>query len=123
MKRRPQIHDLKHLEPFRKQLRKNLTPAEAYLWTYLQTGKLNGLKFRRQHSIKNYIVDFYCAKHKLVIELDGNRHNEPVQKEKDNNRDSDVAALGISILRYENEYVFEKSPHILNVIKKHCGID
>jgi len=123
MKRRPPINDLKHLESFRKELRKNLTPAEAYLWTHLQTGKLNGLKFRRQHSIKNYIVDFYCANHKLVIELDGNGHDEPLQKEKDLQRDADLTAIGMNILRYENKYVFEELQHVLEDIKKHCGID
>ncbi len=68
------IHNLKHLEERRKALRKSLTSAEATLWKYLQKSQLKGRKFRRQHSIKNFIVDFYCAKEKLIIELDGAYH-------------------------------------------------
>ncbi|SCY06236.1 Very-short-patch-repair endonuclease [Nonlabens sp. Hel1_33_55] len=123
MKRRPPIHNLKYLESNRKYLRKNLTPAEAYLWSHLQSKKFHGLKFRRQHSIKNYIVDFYCALHKLVIELDGQVHEEPVHKEKDQKRDQDLTELGFTVLRYENKYVFEELPHVLRDIKNHCGID
>ncbi|MEW7289257.1 endonuclease domain-containing protein [Aquimarina sp. 2304DJ70-9] len=67
-------HNKPELKNHRKELRKNLTPAEAFLWKYLQNRKLEGRKFRRQHSIKNYIVDFYCAKEKLIIELDGEPH-------------------------------------------------
>ena len=63
------IHNLKHLEALRKELRKSLTSAEATLWKQLQKSQLNGRKFRRQHSIKNFIVDFYCPKEKLIIEL------------------------------------------------------
>lgn len=110
MKRRPQINNPKHLETFRKELRKNLTPSEAYLWTHLKSGKHCGLKFRHQHSIKNYIVDFYCTKHKIVIELDGNGHDEPLQKEKDLQRDLGLNKIGYTVLRYENKYVFEEIP-------------
>ena len=122
MKRRPKIHDLKQLEPFRKELRKSLTPAEAYLWSHLQTGKLDGLKFRRQHSTKNYMVDFYCAQYKLIIELDGYGHDEPLQKEKDLQRDFVLNEMGFTIFRYENKYVFGELPHVLEDIKMHCRI-
>ncbi|PZX39060.1 uncharacterized protein DUF559 [Nonlabens dokdonensis] len=82
MKRRKPIHDLPHLTKNRKSLRKNLTPSEAFLWNELKTQKFHGLKFRRQHSIKNYIVDFYCARYKLIIELDGDYHDRPGQFKK-----------------------------------------
>jgi very-short-patch-repair endonuclease len=54
-----------------RELRKVPTPAEAKLWAYLRAGKLNGVKFRRQHAIGNYVSDFCSIKHKLIIELDG----------------------------------------------------
>ena len=65
------IHNKIELKPYRKALRKDLTPAEAFLWKYLQNRKLEGRKFRRQHSVGNYIADFYCSSERLVIELDG----------------------------------------------------
>ncbi len=123
MKRRKQIHDLPHLRDHRKSLRKNLTPAEAFLWNELKTQKFHGLKFRRQHSIKNYIVDFYCAPFQLIIELDGNYHNEPNQFEKDELRDQDLENMGFTVLRYENQYVFSELKHVLEDIKRHCGVE
>ncbi|AZQ44325.1 endonuclease domain-containing protein [Nonlabens ponticola] len=122
MKKHPPTHNLKHLKKYRKSLRKNLTPAEAYLWTFLGSKKLDGLKFRRQHSIKNYIVDFYCAQHNLIIELDGEGHDQPEQLEKDQLRDLYLGKNGFTVLRYENQYVFSELPHVLNDIRKHCGI-
>ena len=123
MKRRKPIHDLPHLRDHRKSLRKNLTPAEAFLWNELKTKKFHGLKFRRQHSIKNYIVDFYCAEHQLIIELDGDYHDEPNQFEKDELRDKDLTNLGFTDLRYENQYIFSELEHVLDDIKKHCGVE
>jgi very-short-patch-repair endonuclease len=123
MKPRKPIHDLPHLRNNRKTLRKNLTPAEAFLWNELKSKKLHDLKFRRQHSIKNYIVDFYCAEHQLIIELDGNYHDEPAQFEKDQLRDQDLESMGFTILRYENKYVFEELTHVIEDIKTVCGID
>ena len=61
--------NLPYLKGRRKELRKNLTPAEAGLWKMLKNKQLYGLKFRRQHSIENYIIDFYCPAIKLIIEL------------------------------------------------------
>ena len=65
------IHSKIELKNFRRELRHNLTPAEAFLWTQLKARKLNGRRFTKQHSINNYIVDFYCASEKIIIELDG----------------------------------------------------
>ena len=68
------LHDRNYLRKYRKSNRKSLTPAEAVLWNYLKRRKLDGRKFRRQHSIGNYIVDFYCANETLIVELDGLVH-------------------------------------------------
>ena len=123
MKRRKPIHDLPHLRNHRKSLRKNLTTAEAYLWNKLKTKKFHGLKFRRQHSIKNYIIDFYCAQHQLIIEFDGDYHDQPDQFEKDELRDQDLGNMGFTILRYENQYVFSELEHVLTDIKRHCEVE
>jgi very-short-patch-repair endonuclease len=68
------LHNGTHLKENRKDLRNNLTTAEATLWTFLQRRQLEGRKFRRQHSIGNYIVDFYCPQERLAVELDGEYH-------------------------------------------------
>ncbi len=62
-----------------KELRRELTPAEKKLWARLRNGQLNGFQFRRQHAVGTYIVDFFCAKAKLVIEVDGDTHAEQIE--------------------------------------------
>jgi very-short-patch-repair endonuclease len=123
MSQNDKIHNRKYLEPFRKTLRKNLTNAEAFFWNQIKTRKFHNLKFRRQHSIKNYIVDYYCAQHQLIIELDGEYHNDPEQHDKDLRRDEELQKMGFTVLRYENKYVFEELEHVLNDVKQHCGIE
>ena len=81
-----------------------------------QCGKnINGRKFRRQHSIENYIVDFYCAEEKLVIELDGKIHLN--QKEMDFERDKRLKELGYNVLRFENERVFRELEKVVCIIE------
>ena len=101
---------------YRKSLRKNLTPAEATLWKLLKGKKLNGRKFRRQHSIGYYIVDFYCIAEKLVIELDGEYHNNPNQIKYDKKRDAYITSQGNKVLRFENKFVFEHREQLLDMI-------
>jgi len=111
------IHSLPYLATFRTHLRKSATPAEAYLWTYLQNRKLEGKKFRRQHSIGNYIVDFYCAQERLAIELDGNGHMEVSQQLYDEERDLFISYYNIKVLRFENKHVFDNLEFVLSEIK------
>ncbi len=111
------IHNKKELISRRKGLRKNLTPAEAFLWTYLKAKKLGGKRFQKQHSIDYYIVDFYCASEKLIIELDGEVHMNAAAAEKDFKRDNDLEALGFTVLRFENKMVFENLSSVLREIK------
>lgn len=101
MKKKP-IHNKKELEVFRKHLRNNATSAEAFLWNYLKQKKLEGRKFRRQHSIKNFIVDFYSAKEKLIIELDGEIHFNLTAQEKDK---SEMITSRFRVLHFENKMV------------------
>jgi uroporphyrinogen-III synthase len=98
-------------------LRQEQTPAEKALWNLLRNRKFENLKFRQQHPLKDYIVDFYCFELRLIIELDGGRHNEKEQKYNDEQRDFHLSFLGYSILRYNNEVVFKNPQHILEEIK------
>ncbi len=113
------LHNLKEYKPLRKNLRNNSTSAEAGLWNYLKGKKLLGRKFRRQASIGNYIVDFYCPGEKLVIELDGEVHQYDKNNEDDRHRDIYMKHLGITVLRFENKLVFEYLDKVLKEIEKH----
>ena len=107
------------MEERRKALRKSLTPAEATLWKYLQKKQLNGRKFRRQHSILNYIVDFYCASEKLIIELDGAVHFNFAQQNYDEERTRNLEELGFTVIRFENKLVFEDKEGVLTKISSY----
>jgi very-short-patch-repair endonuclease len=93
---------------FARSLRVRSTPAERIVWHWLRNRTLFGLRFRRQHPVNNYILDFYCAELKLCIELDGGVHNELAVARHDARRDSDLAKLGIAVVRIENGFVFEQ---------------
>lgn len=83
-----------------RQLRCNMTNEERRIW-YDFLVRLP-YTVRRQHNIENYIVDFYVAEKKIVIEIDGLQHSEPENAEKDKKRDEDLAKWGITVLRYPN---------------------
>ncbi len=94
-------------ETFRtaKVLRKNMTEAEKKVWKELRNRNLSGYKFRRQHPVGQYIVDFYCPGRGLIIEIDGGIHNEPEKQEKDQNRQAELDRLGLKVIRFTNEEV------------------
>ena len=84
-------------------LRKNMTPEEKHLWyDFLRRLPFN---VRRQHNIENYIVDFYIAEKKIVIEVDGRQHLTKEHVESDRIRDEDLAKWGITVLRYSNDSI------------------
>ena len=91
-----------------KELRGRETEAEKLLWGYLK-GNKQGYRFRRQHPILNYIADFYCHQHKLIIELDGNIHNIPEIYKNDKIRQTELENLGIRVIRFSNNEVFKIS--------------
>jgi very-short-patch-repair endonuclease len=110
------VHNLKYLLPFRRKLRKVGTPAEAELWKYLSNKKLGGRKFRRQHSVGNYIIDFYCHSEKLGIELDGEDHYWQNGIEKDKIKEEFLLGESIRIIRIENRWVFQDIDYVLRSI-------
>ncbi|MGI9054445.1 MAG: endonuclease domain-containing protein [Pyrinomonadaceae bacterium] len=115
------VNNLPHLKTFRKDLRNNLTPAEAKFWKILQNKNFEGRKFRRQHSVGNYILDFYCPSEKLAVELDGEVHFGDVAREYDYERKLFLEYYGIKVLRFENKRVFEDLEWMLDVIKSNFG--
>lgn len=110
------IHNKPELKKYRRNLRNNLTPAEALLWKALKNKQLKGRKFRRQHSIGNFIVDFYCPFEKLAIELDGQFHFTPDGEEKDRIKTEYLNRQGIRVLRFENKVVWELPSAVLERI-------
>ena len=113
-----QLNNHKHLKEIRKELRNNPTAAENALWQFLRKSQLDGKKFRRQHSIGNYIVDFYCPSEKLAIELDGGYHSETAQQLNDSERDLFLENIGVKVLRFENDMVFTDVERVLDTIKQ-----
>jgi very-short-patch-repair endonuclease len=79
---------------------------------------LDGRKFRRQHSIGNYIADFYCPEEKLVIELDGEGHFWEEGIQSDATKSIYFHKLGIKVIRFENKWLFEDIDYVLNGIRK-----
>ena len=112
------IHNKESLKSLRKSLRNNSTASEATLWKILSNRKIEGLKFRRQHSVGKFVLDFYCPELRLAIELDGELHSNPAVITKDNERDNYLEKFSINILRYENRWVYDYPEEIISDILK-----
>jgi very-short-patch-repair endonuclease len=97
-----------------RQLRQQLTPAEACLWQAIRNRQLNGLKFRRQHPVGRFILDFYCPAYKLVIEVDGGIHLD--RGEYDTARTKNLESYGHHVIRFKNEEVLNDLDRVLNAI-------
>ena len=111
------VFNTKDMKALRRQLRSNGTPAEGRLWNILKGKKVGGLQFRRQYSVGQYILDFYCPALKLAIELDGNYHYNTANSEHDMDRDEDLLNdYGIQTFRFENKIVFEQPQTIVDSV-------
>ena len=108
--------DFSGLVKIARELRKNATPAEEVFWQMVRDRQFLELKFRRQHQIGDYIVDFYCHEKKLIIELDGSVHNTPERKKKDHKRDAYLESIGNKIIRISNETFLNNPESTLNEI-------
>ncbi len=100
-----------------RELRKKQTKAEEFLWNIIRNKQFMGLKFRRQHQIGKYIVDFYCDEKKLIIELDGEVHNSEKQKKHDKTRDKYLTTLGNKVMRFANDRIFDDAEAVLGEIE------
>ncbi len=98
-----------------RELRQEMTPAEKILWRYLRGNKLGGLHFRRQQIVAGYIVDFFCHKASLVVEVDGGIHLQ--QKDYDAERDEVFKGLGLQVLHVQNEEVLNNLSSVLKKIQ------
>ncbi len=101
-----------------KALRNRPTDAEKLLWKYLRQKQMEGLKFRRQQPIDNYIVDFICLEKRIVIEVDGGQH--AIRKEEDIVRDEYLRRQGFQVLRFWNNEVLQNIRGVLEVVRENC---
>jgi very-short-patch-repair endonuclease len=93
----------------RRHLRRNQTISEKLVWMYLKNRQTKGIKFRRQYSVDKYVIDFYCPELKLAIEIDGDVHDLPCQKEYDIIRQNYLQEFGIKFIRIRNEELSENA--------------
>lgn len=98
-----------------RELRRDMTPAEKILWQELRANKL-GVHFRRQQVIQGFIVDFYCHRATLVIEVDGDIHD--LRKEEDARRENALTELGLKILRFRNDEILKELSTVLGNIRQ-----
>ncbi|MFA4872038.1 MAG: DUF559 domain-containing protein [Patescibacteria group bacterium] len=113
------VNYLKKQTALRRTLRKAMPSAESVLWKKIKNRRLNGIKFRRQHSIGKYVVDFYCSEAKVVIEIDGGSHTATENAEiKDKKRQDYIESLGIKVLRYDNLAVYKSLENVLDDISE-----
>lgn len=114
-----QLFNAKKQKLKRQTLRNNATPAEKRLWFYLRNTQLLGRKFRRQQGIGPFIVDFYCPKEKLAVELDGEIHSTNEARKYDRERDKFIHDHDITTIRFRNEEVFNDVDCVLQTIAKY----
>ena len=107
----------KELILFARQLRQNMTPAEKVLWEHIRSKSL-GHKFRNQHAIYKYVVDFYCHELRLFIEVDGSIHTLTEVALNDKDRENNLLSLGLHVIRFTNDEIFNNIERVLNDIKK-----
>jgi very-short-patch-repair endonuclease len=108
------LYNHKTLRERRRELRNNQTPAEKILWSKISKNQISGLRFLRQYSIGSYILDFYCPKIRLGIELDGNIHKEKESKIYDKDREKYLGSLDINVIRFWNDNVLKNTENVLD---------
>jgi very-short-patch-repair endonuclease len=105
-----------------RQLRRNMTDAEAVVWTWLRAKRFGGFNFRRQYACGPYILDFYCPARRLAIELDGGQHFELAAQSYDRRRSEHLRRHGIEVLRFPNDVVFKEPDAVRESIALALGI-
>ena len=110
------IHNLPDQKTLRQKLRHIATPAEKLLWKSLKKSGV-GAKFRRQHGIGPYVLDFYCPEHKLAIEIQGGVHDDVLIGEHDAERQSYLESQGIRVLYFKNRELLELTDYVVGVIQ------
>jgi very-short-patch-repair endonuclease len=103
----------------RKELRKNMSQPEQWLWYCLRNGQLKGYKFRRQYGFLNYILDFYCIVARLAIEVDGDSHYTAGAHAYDALRTKDLSKAGVKVLRFTNQDINTNIEGVVTIIASH----
>ncbi len=119
MKNNLKKYSPKYVIKLAQELRKNMTATEEILWSKLYNKNLNGLRFRRQHPIDRYIVDFYCHEKRLIIEIDGDIHN--FRKKRDENKEQYLKARNYTVLRFSNDEITHSINPVLNKIRQYAS--
>ena len=109
----------KNLRQFARNLRSNMTDAELLLWSKIRRKQICGCQFYRQKNIANYIVDFYCPKEKLIIEIDGGQHYTDEGIKKDQVRNQHLEKLGFTVLHFSDVEVLKNIDGVVEQIYQH----
>ena len=104
------------MSPTARHLRDHQTRAERAMWSLLRNGRCGGLKFHRQHSIQRYVVDFFCDRLRLIVEVDGKIHDQDDQVLKDAERTAYLQNLGYHLIRFSNEQVLLEPSRVAEAI-------
>lgn len=107
---------------FARRLRKEATSAEQFFWLLLRNRRFMGLKFRRQHSLPPFVIDFYCEEIRLAVELDGGQHNQEPHQVRDEKRTARIHEQGIEIVRYWNNDVMQNTEGVLEDLMTQCQL-
>ena len=118
--KRPKYYSPPAVRQRAKELRRRMTPAELRLWDRLRKKQLLGLKFRPQHPVHHFILDFYCYSQHLVIELDGSIHDQ--QQDYDQARAEWLTQRDFKVIRFSNEAIFNDIEGVLQKISQACTI-
>jgi len=108
----------KNLKQLARQLRRDMTDAERQLWAKLRKKQLKGYQFYRQKPVGDYIVDFFCPRVKLVIEVDGRQHFSDEMREYDRIREDFLSSLGLRVLRFTNTEVLTHTEKVIKSIER-----
>ena len=112
------IRTPEHIQQYARELRQRMTPAEKLLWQRLRNRRVGGLKFRRQHPLGPFIADFYCAVHRLIVEIDGGIHDSQVLD--DLFRTEQLEADDYRVIRFRNEQVLNDIDGVVAAIRSAC---
>jgi very-short-patch-repair endonuclease len=112
----------KKLKQYSRELRKNMTDVERLLWSKIRMRQLNGYQFYRQRIIQDYIVDFYCPRARLVIEVDGGQHYSGKVAKTDRKRDEDLRKLGLKVLRFADTDVLKNIDGVVETILENMEV-
>jgi len=110
------IHNLSEKKSLRQKLRRKATPAEKLLWKSFRKSGV-GAKFRRQHGVGPYVLDFYCPEHKLAIEIQGGVHQDVLRCAYDEDRQAWLEVQGIRVLSFDNRDLLESLEYVVGMIR------